>query len=159
VVTDDDGRLRPEAAEIVALVIEFDAVLATGHVSRDEHFAAAAAVSGRGKLLVTHAREELAGPNLSVEDCVALAGLGAVIELCAMTCLGPMATRSAAEVAATVRATGAERCTLATDYGQKVNARPAAGLQAFADALEAEGIDHARIRRMACANPCQLLGL
>ena len=158
-VIDDQGRLLPAAVDIVDLVTEFDAVLATGHVSREEHFAATRAMAGRGRLLVTHAREELAGPNLSLEDCVELARLGAAIELCAMTCLGALATRPVTEVAATARAVGPARCTLATDYGQKVNARPAAGLQAFADALVAEGLSEAEVRQMACANPCRLLDL
>jgi hypothetical protein len=54
---------------------------------------------------------------------------------------------------------GAERCTLATDYGQKANVRPAPGFQDFADALLAEDLDERAIRRMACDNPCALLGL
>ena len=33
------------------------------------------------------------------------------------------------------------------------------GLQAFADALEAEGLAEPDIRTMACVNPCALLGL
>jgi hypothetical protein len=41
----------------------------------------------------------------------------------------------------------------------KVNVRPAEGFQAFADALLGEGIVEGSIRRMACDNPCALLGL
>ena len=39
VVTDDDGELLPETKEVLALVREHDAVLATGHVSAAEHYA------------------------------------------------------------------------------------------------------------------------
>jgi hypothetical protein len=156
-ITDDDGGLLPETFEVMALVEEFDAILATGHVTRDEHFAAARAFGG--KLLVTHAMETLAGPNLSIKDCVALAGLGAVIELCAFTSLGALATRPVDDLAACIRAVGPERCTLATDYGQKVNPRPAEGLQAFADALSERGLEERDIRRMACENPGRLLGI
>jgi hypothetical protein len=158
-VLDDDGQLLPAAGQILDLVAEYGAVLASGHISRTEHFAVARAFASRGRMVVTHAREELAGPNLPMDDCVELADLGALIELCAMTCLGPLATRPVGEMAATVRAVGPERCTLATDYGQKVNARPAHGLQSFGDALVAEGLSDAQVRRMACANPCALLGL
>ena len=62
-------------------------------------------------------------------------------------------------IAGAARTFGAERCTLATDYGQKANVRPAPGFQDFADALLAEGLDERAIRRMACDNPCSLLGL
>lgn len=156
-VAGEDGELLPETREVLALVREFGAVLATGHVSAAEHLAVARAFEGR--LLVTHAMEPLAGPNLSVEQCVALADLGAVIELCALTCLGAMAKRSPAEVAACARAVGPGRCTLATDFGQKVNPRPAEGLQMLADALAGEGLSPREIRTMACDNPCRLLGL
>jgi hypothetical protein len=119
----------------------------------------AKAFGRRGRVLVTHAMEELAGPNLSVDQCVTLADLGATIELCALTCLGALATRPPSAIAAAVRAVGAERCTLATDYGQKANVRPAPGFQGFADALLAAGLDERAIRRMACDNPRWLLGL
>jgi hypothetical protein len=154
-VTDADGRLLAETHEVLELVRSHHAVLATGHVSRAEHFAVAREF--RGKLLVTHAMEELAGPNLSIADCTALADLGATIELCAMTCLGALATRPVADIARCVRAVGPERCTLATDYGQKVNPRPAEGFRGFVAELLREGIDERALRRMACANPCDLL--
>jgi uncharacterized protein DUF6282 len=156
-VVDDSGRLCDETREVMALVASHGAVLATGHVSREEHFAVAREFQGR--LLVTHAMEELAGAKLTLADCVALAELGATIELCAMTCLGALATRRPAETAAAIAAIGAERATLATDYGQKVNPKPAEGFGMFVDALWREGVGEAALRRMACENPCRLLDL
>ncbi len=158
-VVDERGALLPETLAVLGLVEEFDAVLATGHVTWEEHLAVTRAFGGRGKVLVTHAMEELAGPNLSVDQCVELAELGATVELCALTCLGTLATRSPGAIAGAARTIGTERCTLATDYGQKANVRPAEGFQAFADALGAEGLAADAIRRMACDNPCALLEL
>jgi microsomal dipeptidase-like Zn-dependent dipeptidase len=60
---------------------------------------------------------------------------------------------------ATIREVGVEHVTLGTDFGQKVNPHPAAGLQTYADALYAEGLTEAEIRQMACTNPCELLGV
>ena len=158
-VTGDDGTLLPATHEILDLVAGADAVLATGHVSAEEHVAVVRAFGHRGRLIVTHAMEEMAGPDLTIDQCVELAGLGAFIELCAMTCIGAFASRRPAELAACVRAVGPAHCTIATDYGQKVNPRPAEGLQAWADALAEEGIAESDIRRMACANPASLIGL
>ena len=59
----------------------------------------------------------------------------------------------------TIRAVGVERVTLGTDFGQKVNPHPTAGLQTYADALFAEGLTEAEIRRMACTNPTTVLGI
>ena len=158
-VVDEDGRLLPATNEILDLVAGAGAVLATGHVSAEEHFAVARAFARRGRLVVTHAMEEMAGPNLSVDQCVELAGLGAFIELCGMTCIGALASREPAELAVCVLAVGPAQCTIATDYGQKVNPRPAEGLQGWADALAAEGVAEGDIRRMACTNPAALIGL
>ncbi|MGH9206759.1 MAG: DUF6282 family protein [Acidimicrobiales bacterium] len=156
-VVDEKGRLTGEALSVMELVAAHNAVLATGHVSAREHLALAEAFSGA--LLVTHAREDLAGPNLTVDQCVELADLGANIELCAMTCIGALATRSVEEMADCARAVGPDRCTIATDYGQAANPHPAAGLQAFADALLEAGLDENEIRTMACHKPCELLGI
>lgn len=158
-VVDDNGALSPDTHAVLDLVAEHDAVLATGHVTWPEHLAVAMEYGRRGQVLVTHAMEELAGPNLTVEQCTELAELGSTIELCALTCLGSLATRSPGEIARAAQTIGAQRCTLATDYGQRTNVRPAPGFQDFADALLAEGLDERAIRRMACDNPCTLLGL
>jgi Family of unknown function (DUF6282) len=158
-VTDDDGALLPETAEVLALVADHDAVLATGHVSAAEHYAVVRDFARRGRVVLTHATEDLAGPNLSAAQCAELADLGAWVELCAMTCIGALATRTPAEMVATIRTVGVERVTLGTDFGQKVNPHPAAGLQTYADALYAEGLTEDEIRRMACTNPAALLGL
>jgi hypothetical protein len=159
VVTDTDDRLLPETHEILALVAEHDAILATGHVSAAEHYAVVKEFARTGRVVVTHATEHLAGPNLSAQQCRELAELGAWIELCAMTCIGGLATRTVGEMIATMQAVGVERVTLGTDFGQKINPHPAAGLQTYADALYAEGMTEADIRLMACANPCDLLGV
>jgi hypothetical protein len=159
VVTGEDGALLPETHEVLALVREHDAILATGHVSAAEHHAVATAFARRGKLLVTHATEDLAGPRLSAAQCRELADLGAWIELCAMSCIGTLATKRVADVVATIRAVGVDRVTLGTDFGQAVNPHPAAGLQTYADALHAEGLTEHEIRTMACTNPCALLGI
>src|SRR3954451_8166366 len=90
VVTDDDGDLLPETNEVLALVREHDAVLATGHVSAAEHYAVVKDFARRGKVLLTHATEDLAGPKLDAQQCAELAELGAWVELCAMTCIGAM---------------------------------------------------------------------
>jgi hypothetical protein len=159
VVTDADDELLPETRDVLALVREHDAILATGHVSAAEHYAVVKDFARTGKVVVTHATEDLAGPNLSGSQCRELADLGASIELCAMTCIGGFATRTVAQMVETIREVGVERVTLGTDFGQKINPHPAAGLQTYADALYAEGLTDAEIRRMACDNPCELLGV
>ena len=159
VVTDTDDQLLAETHEVLALVRQHGAILATGHVSAAEHYAVVREFARRGKVLVTHATEDLAGPNLTPAQCRELADLGAWIELCAMTCIGGLATRTVAAMVETIRKVGVARVTLGTDFGQKINPHPAAGLHTYADALYAEGLSEDDIRRMACDNPCELLGV
>jgi uncharacterized protein DUF6282 len=159
VVTDDDGALLPETLEIMALTREHGAVLATGHVSAAEHYVVVREHARRAPVLLTHATEDLAGPKLTAAQCAELAELGAWVELCAMTCIGALATKSVDEMVTTIRAVGTDRVTLGTDFGQAINPHPVAGLQSYADALFAAGLTEREIRTMACTNPCALLAL
>jgi len=159
VMLDEAGRLRPEVEEILALVAQYDAIVATGHTSRAEHFAVAKAFAGRGRVVVTHAMNSGAGPRLTVEDCVGLAELGAHIELAASTCMaghGP----GPAEVVKAIDRIGPRQVVLATDYGWTEELpRPAIGLHDYADALWQAGAKESALREMACANPARLLKL
>jgi hypothetical protein len=156
-VVDDDGELLPATHEIAALCHEHDAVLATGHISAPEHVAVARAFGARQRVLVTHAMEDLVGPKLSVAELVEIADLGAWIELCALTCVGALASRPVADLAGAADRVGPARCTLASDYGQAVNAAPVEGLQQFADRMSAEGLTADAIRTMVVANPATLV--
>src|SRR6478752_1217379 len=103
VVTDADDALLPETREVLALVREHDAILATGHVSAAEHYAVVREFAQTGKVLITHATEDLTGPKLTAAQCRELADLGAWIELCAMTCIGALATKTVGEMIDTIR--------------------------------------------------------
>ncbi len=61
-VIDADGELLPEVRTILDLITQYDAVLATGHVSTAEHFAVAREYGTRGRVLVTHAMHATTGP-------------------------------------------------------------------------------------------------
>ena len=159
VVTDRDGALLPETLEVLALVREHGAVLATGHVSAAEHYAVVREHARAGPVVLTHATEDLAGPKLDAAQCKELADLGAWVELCAMTCIGALATKTVDDMVATIRTVGVDRVTLGTDFGQAINPHPAPGLQSYADALFDAGLTEDEIRTMACNNPCNLLAL
>jgi hypothetical protein len=159
---DDGGDLVPEVHEIFELVRQKDAILATGHTSADEHFAVAKEFGQRGKVVVTHAGERLAGPGLDAAQCAQLADLGATIEITAQGCkelLGHPG-RTPAQVATMLRAIGTSRCVLSTDYGWTTSLpRPAAGMQEFLEGLWAEGVPETELETMVSANPARLLGL
>ena len=154
---DDSGDLLPEVQEILDLIAEHEAIAATGHTSAAEHFAVARRFAGSGRLVVTHAMNAGAGPNLSVAECVELARLGAYIELSAATCMGGHGP-TADDVVRAIGAIGPDKVVLSTDYGWTDQLpRPAPGLHSYVDALWEAGAQETQLRRMACGNPARLL--
>jgi hypothetical protein len=156
----EDGRLVPAALKIMDLVERYDAILATGHISVAEHFAVAQDFGRRGKLVISHVMEGLAGPALGVSDALALADLGGIIEFSALTCIGTMATRTPADVAACIRAVGVRRSFLSSDLGQSYgNPSPVDGMALMCQALLDEGLSQGDIDTMITKTPLRLLGI
>lgn len=154
-------RVKPEVREVLALAKEFDVVVETGHISFPEILALleAAGDIGIDKVVVTHAMEPLAGPRLDTAQMREVAGRGAYVEHCAMTCSGYLAEEPPAAIAAAIREVGPAHCILSTDYGQKKNVAPAPGMHQFLELLLAEGISRGDIDVMAKENPARLLSL
>lgn len=148
--------------EIFDLVRQYDAVLATGHISAAEHYAIVKAFARTEKVLVTHAGEALAGPNLSAAQARELADLGAMIELTAECCV-PVFNRppkSARTMADMIYAIGHDRCTLSSDYGWSTAVpKPAQGLKDFLEKLWDVGVAEAELTRMVSINPSRLLSI
>jgi len=162
-VVDDEGELLPIVLEIEALVREHGAILATGHTSAAEHYAAVKSFAGQGRVLVTHAGERVAGPGLSAAQCAELADLGATIELTALCCTpvnGETPSKTFAQMVEMIETIGPARCTLGSDYGwSDAIPHPAAGLHDFFDSLWSEGVSEADLGRMARENPAALLDI
>lgn len=160
---DDDGKPVDDVQQIFELVRENDAILATGHISAAEHYAVIKEFAKRGKVLVTHAGEPLAGPGLSIQQCVELADLGATIEFTALTCTDALGNegKSPTYTAEYIAAIGADRCTLATDYGfMKGIPDPVPGFHGFLERMWKDGgVAEKDIQQMASAKPAELLGI
>ena len=155
----EEGRLTGKAKEVIDLVAAYDAILATGHVSKEEIFAAFDYALGKNvrKLLVTH--PEYYVPNLSIHDLVELAGLGAFMEFCAVSC-GPMTPANSIEqVREMIDAVGPERAIISSDTGQPFSPRPPEALRVFTQCLHERGIDEDSIAQMTIRNPAGLLGV
>ena len=162
-VLDDSGKPVDEVQQIFELVRQHDAILATGHTSADEHFGVIREFAKRGKVIVTHAAEPLAGPNLSTEQIVELADLGATIELTALRCTDALGNigKPAADTARIIQAVGVERCVLSTDHGfMKGIPDPVPGFADFLERLWSEGdVAEKDLALMASRKPAELLGL
>ena len=130
-------------------------ILATGHLGRHEIFplVRAAREMKLRKVLVTHA--EFPSQNLSGQEQLELADMGAFIEHCFTT----MHTGKAPweVVLDSIRRVGPERCVLSTDLGQTINPPVSDGFAMFAQTLLDAGFSVEEIRRMGVTNPGDLI--
>jgi hypothetical protein len=152
-----DGEPLPALLAVLSVVARHGLVLATGHLTRDEIFPVveAARAAGVRQIVITH--PEFPTEDLSVEDQVALAERGAILERCFTT---PHTGKCSWErVADGIRATGAERNLLSTDLGQPKGPPVEDGLALFADRLLALGLSEDEIRTMTVVNSRALAGV
>ncbi len=155
------GGPVPVSAELLAPVLEVVArhqlVLATGHLGRAEITMGvdAALAAGVRDVVVTHPDYPTQG--VPVDEQVALADRGAILE----RCFAPIHTGKITWKAtfAAIRATGAERNVLSTDLGQVTNPPVEDGLALMADALLEAGFGEDEIRTMAVVNTRRLAGV
>jgi hypothetical protein len=159
---DAGGRLVAGVEEILRLVRDHDAVVATGHIDLPEQFAVVDAARALGvRTVMTHALETLVGPDHTLEHVVELARRGATIEFTYLTCIpgGFAATEHPEAFARAMMTVGPERAIMSTDFGQARSPRPAEGMRMFIDEMLRAGVPAPAIDLMARRNPARLLGL
>lgn len=152
-------KLTQEARDVISLIADFDAVLATGHLSEAEIFAVVedALAKGVKKIIVTH--PEMQCPNLSIETQIALAKQGCVMEYCAVNCMPMFQAVSSDQMRDAIQAVGADRSVIATDSGQPFSPKTPDMFRMYAQVLHEKGIPLDDIATMAIRNPARLLGV
>ena len=154
-VLDENGQLTEVARSCLELIGKHDMVLATGHLGRREILALvrAARELRLKKVLVTHA--EFPSQNLSADEQLELADLGAYIEHCFTT----MHTGKAPwdVVLDSIRRVGPERCLVSTDLGQTINPPVSDGFAMFSQTLLDAGFSVPDVQRMAVTNSSALV--
>ena len=146
-VLDSQGKISEDTRQCLELIAKHDMILATGHLGRKEIFPLVQAARGVGvqRIVITHA--EFPSQNLSGEEQLELAGMGAIIEHCFTTYHTNKATWEA--VFANVRHAGTNRCLLSTDLGQKTNPPVAEGFATFAQKFLDAGFSASEINYMS----------
>ena len=155
-VTDADGSLLPETRDVLRAIARHDLILATGHLGRDDTFAVVdgAFEEGVKDVVVTH--PEFPCQNFSIEDQVALAERGCLIERCLTT---PHSGKTTWEhVFDGVRAVGVERTIFSSDCGNPDYPAVEDGLAIWADRLLEAAFDEDEVREMIVAHSRRLAG-
>jgi hypothetical protein len=155
-VTDPEGRLLPEARDVLRAIARHRIILATGHLSRDDTFAVveAALEEDVADIVVTH--PEFPCQDFSIEDQLALAERGCVIERCLSTPLSGKTTWK--HVFDGVRAVGVERSLFSSDCGNPDYPPVEDGLALWADRLLGAGFDEDETREMIVGQSRRLAG-
>ncbi len=158
VVRRADGSFIPEVDEIIDLIRQHDAVLATGHLDAPDalELAQHAIEKGLKRMWITHASEQI--PGMTYEQQHQAIALGAWVEhsLLAATphCPGNITIE---EFAGHLKAVGPERVVLDTDFGQPGNGPIVAGFARHLHLLLEQGIPAPHLRMMISENPRALL--
>jgi Family of unknown function (DUF6282) len=159
-VLDESGVLREEVHDIIGLIKEHDAILASGHMAPDRILAVfeAAHAAGVSKLLVNH-------PNFVVEATheqgCRFVELGAVIEhsLCMYDDRSSFYNWDIDVLLGWISAVGADRSTLGSDLGQMKNPLPSEAFTNIVGQLLDAGLSEADLEAMVRRNPARLLDM
>jgi hypothetical protein len=157
----DDGRVRTEVRDIIRLVAEAGAILATGHLSPAESgvLIEEALAAGVRRISITH--PEWGPTAMPVEMQQRFARSGTVFFERCLVSAHPGAAHAVpfSTIAAQIRAVGVATTIAATDYGMPAMLAPAEAMRAYIRQLADAGFASHEIRRMVRDNPARLLQL
>lgn len=153
-----DGSTAEAVEQVCALVGEYDAVLATGHLSGAEvhHLVPAARRHGVRRILLTHPSYTV--PGLNAAQTAELTRLGALAEVTTFQLLHQPGW-DAARLARFVEEVGTEHVVLSSDAGQPDSPPAPEALSLLVRSLAAEGLDEAELLRCASSRPRDLVVL
>jgi hypothetical protein len=156
----ENGEILPEVREVLALIKQFDLVLSTGHLSKEEitSLLKEAFDMGITKFVITHPLK-VAGTSLELETQKEWSERGAFIEHCFVATMPLHGRLNPLQIVQAVRFVGAERCLLSTDFGQRTNPPPWEGMRMMLATLMQCGLSEKELHLLVKENPCRLLNL
>ena len=159
-LVDDRGQVLPEVREVFEMAAEADVLCSLGHTDFEELLPLCALAKEIGaKTLLDHPLLEL--NKLLIDEMRQLADLGTYVG----TYCQPMIPSlyqpvcDPFETVDTIRAVGAERCAVGSDFGQVLHVNTIEGVRIFIRALLGFGIPPDDVRTIVRDNPARMLGL
>jgi hypothetical protein len=153
------GRLTQAAKDVVDVIADHNAVLATGHLEAKEIMALVEYALSRSlkKIIVTH--PEMYVPNLDIKTQVELAKQGCFMEYCAVNCMPMFHCVTPEQFKEAIDAVTPSRAIIATDSGQPFSPKTPELFRIFAQSLYERGVSLEAIAQMAIKNPAALVGI
>lgn len=156
-VIDDSGRLLPAVKDIVRMTIDYNAVLATGHISAKEirSLVDFAASLGHKKVVITH--PEMQTPGLSFEEMVDYTRAHITLEFCAVYLTPVFKCIELNELVKYMSELDKNYIIISSDGGQAFNPKPHQMIEMAVKALMVKGVPTDIIRAACIDNPKRLL--
>ncbi len=156
-----DGSLREDLYPIFDLIAEYDAILGTGHVTKEEAKVAVREAAGRGvkRIMVTHPAATFV--HYTIDDMKEILDLGATY----LEHTWNDVTRQVShplnidDLFAVIKAMGAKYNIMSTDAGQWLNPPAAQQMGIYIKEMLKRGISEKDVRTMVTDNPAKMLGL
>ena len=161
-ILDSQGRMVPEITDILAVVKQYDMVLASGHLSPPETLSLVEEANKQGiiKIIITHPLDvEFMEQVPDLKELHTLTQMGALAEFSFVGLLPTEFSHSPAQTVEMIKALRPEHCILSTDLGQYSNPPPVEGMRMFIATLLKQGFAEKEIEIMVKVNPARLLDL
>jgi hypothetical protein len=160
-----DGKLIPEVNEVIDLIKQKGAFLATSHLSATESHLVVKAAKDQGldRIIVSHALWAMT--RLKMDDLKHFASLGCLIEFeyCLMAPImhfvhgePPIDPRN---IVKAMKEVGIGSCFISSDLGQIYSPLPVDGMRTYVAILQRCGITDDEIKIMFHRNPARIAGL
>ena len=156
-----DGKIVEEMHDVFQLVKDYDAVLATGHISPYECFKVTEAAKDAGveKIVITHPEFHIVGMSMEERKQI-VRDYNVLLEMeYAQPIGGGVYKRNLPENVETMREIGCEHFIVSTDSGQMQNPPWYESIQEYIDYLNTSGFSQEEIDIMTKQNPGRMLGL
>lgn len=155
-----DGRVVDGLKDIFALIRDFDAVLATGHISPEECFIVteAARAAGVKKIVITHPEFHIVGMSLEDQSRI-VRDYDVLLERVYAQPIGGVYKKNLADNVQAMREIGCGHFIVSTDGGQMQNPEWYKTIAEYVDYLYDAGFSQDEIDVMTKYNPGKMLGI
>lgn len=152
-----DNKLIVEVKEIVKMVHDYNAIIGTGHLSKEEIEVLVRYIKKIGNIrtLITHPLYMV--PNLEPNFVKELVGDGVYAELCAINFFPNKGDKTIEDEVEMIKSVGFENCIISSDSGSKDVPISPKALNIFARWLYERGISIEEIYIMMSENPKKIL--
>lgn len=142
--------------EIIHVVADNGLVLATGHLKPEQIFNLIDIARSHGvwKIIVNHPFAEVVSATL--DEQVEMSR-HAYLEHCFVTCMEQHRNLDPLNIKDSIEVVGADRCIMATDFGQPHNPSPSEGMKMFINKMMDLGVKKSEIHSMSIKNPRNLI--